>query len=123
MCSSNRDIAASRSEQCSDINSVTLEVIELSLVLWMTARGVLLAIKNSARPVKIFIASRRQLLLSTTVLNYINLPTDNYDPFPVLKILSHFCIKIKLRETPGDNTKVHVRNIWKRIFRSVSILS
>ncbi len=49
VCSSNRDIAALRLEQCSDNNSVTLEVIELRLVLWTTARGVLLAIKISAR--------------------------------------------------------------------------
>jgi len=41
----------------------------LRLVHWTAARGVLLAIKISTRPVEIFIESRRQLLLSTTALS------------------------------------------------------
>jgi hypothetical protein len=60
MCSSNRDIAAARLKQCSDNNSVTLEVIEFRLVLWKIAGGVLLAIKISAQPVEIFVEGRRQ---------------------------------------------------------------
>jgi len=64
MCSSNRDIAASRL----DNNSVMLEVIGLRLVLWATACGVALAIKISVRRVEIFIGIRKQLLLSTTLL-------------------------------------------------------
>jgi len=50
MRASNRDITVAR------------------LVLWMTARGVLLAIKISARPVEIFIGIRKQLLLFMTLL-------------------------------------------------------
>ncbi len=41
----------------------------LRLALSTTARGVLLTIKISTRPVEIFTESRRQLLLSTTVLS------------------------------------------------------
>ncbi len=55
MCSNNRDIAATRLDQYSDNNSVTLEVIEFRMMLWKTAHGVLLVIKISGRPVELFI--------------------------------------------------------------------